>query len=246
MGKICRGIGEIDPNRKYREWTIVDIAQAKVQILGLIESGMPYARACKKLNISTSLTYKWRDQDKVFDAAITKYTEPKQPDCVAKYGLNGLPRKGDFNEEEATKGKEEFLNGLRLGLPLDYALMNAGAKRTTLKSWMLLDEDFLMEVNKAQAQNLAWWIQQIREGAKTDWRAALAYLERVYPNLFAEVKQVEITSKWSKQDDIIDIAKENKLAEQEQIKNTIKGMTDDELMALAMKSEMRRIGEKKE
>lgn len=225
--------------KKQRVWTIVNIATAKNQILNLLESGLGYLETLRKLEIPQKTVFEWRKNDLMFDKACTSYTENKVVTATKKVkaGVNGLPKKKEFTLDEADKAKEEFLNGLRLGLPLDYALMLCSATRETLKKWMYENDDFMLRVNAAQAQNLAWWIQKIRTGAETDWRAALAYLERVFPHLFAEVKQVEITQKKDKEADFINITKEQEKRELEQKRNTIRALSDEELMELAMRGE---------
>jgi len=241
--EICRNFKTLKNGKQIRVWSIADIATAKVQILAMMEAGSSYGDALNKLGIDVRTSYKWRQADNIFDNACQKYTHVRIPvmQKKTKAGVNGLPKKKEFTEEEKAGAKEEFLNGLKLGLPVDYALMLASATRLTLKKWMEEDESFMIETNKAQAQNLAWWIQKIRKGAEGDWRAALAYLERVFPHLFAEVKQVEIVNKWNKGADIIDIEKENKAKERDQIRNTIKSMTDEQLMELALKSEQKQL-----
>ena len=223
---------------RQRVWSIASIAEAKMKILNLMEAGFGYLESLRKLDIPCKTVFFWRQNDLMFDKSCSNYTSVKVPTVrkkTVKAGINGMPKKTEFTQEEAVDAKKEFLNGLRLGLPVDYALMLCSATRETLRKWMAAEESFMLEVNKAQAQNLAWWIQKIRTGAESDWRAALAYLERVFPHLFAEVKQVEITQKRDKDADIININKENERKEQEQKRNTIRALSDEELLALAMK-----------
>lgn len=224
---------------KQRVWTIANIASAKSQIISLLESGLGYLETLKKLDIPTKTCFQWRQNDLMFDKAITNYTSVKIPIARknVKAGINGMPKKKEFKPEEAVDAKKEFLNGLRLGLPVEYALMLCSATKDTLTKWMQEEESFMMAVNQAQAQNLAWWIQKIRTGAENDWRAALAYLERVFPHLFAEVKQVEITQKRDKDADIINITKESEKRELEQKRNTIRSLTDEQLAELVSRSE---------
>lgn len=241
--EICKNYKTLKNGKQIRVWSIADIATAKVQILAMMEAGSSYKDALNKLEIDVRTVHNWRQADTIFDNACQKFTHIRIPTMRknVKAGINGLPKKKEFSEEEKVGAKEEFLNGLKLGLPVDYALMLASATRLTLKKWMDEDESFMIETNKAQAQNLAWWIQKIRKGAEGDWRAALAYLERVFPHLFAEVKQVEIVNKWNKGTEIIDVEKENKAKEREQLRNTIKSMTDEQLMELATKSEQKQL-----
>jgi hypothetical protein len=220
--------------RKQRRWTVSAIASAKIAILDYLDRGFNLTGTIQKLNINANLVGKWRDEDPILDKAICKYTQKTwKPDGIAQQEAYdseiSLPKKTRFTPAETKAAKKEFLNGLKIGMPIDYALMLASANRTRLTEWMRADGNFLVEVNQAQAQNLGWWIQKIRNGAEKDWRAALAYLERVFPSLFAETKQVEITQKFDKGDEI----QEEKIDKARELKDRIKNMSDDQLIKLA-------------
>lgn len=244
--ELCTNIRVLTNGKKQRVWSLGDVAKAKVAILSLLEQGLSYMETLKKFDLPMRTVMQWRETDIVFSNACLKFTTQKAPVMVKKRqpkpsGAGVLPAKKEFTKDEAVDTKKEFLNGLLLGLPIDYALMLGSATRETLREWMLEDESFMIEVNKAQAKNLAWWIQKIRTGAETDWKAALAYLERVYPHLFAEVKQVEIINKYDKDKELINVTKENNVRELEQKRNTIKGMTDEQLVELMNRSEAKNL-----
>ena len=122
----------------------------------------------------------------------------------------------------------EVCKGLAFGMEIDFSCMLASIDKRAIREWMSEDHTIMTRINHARAKNMAWWIEKIRKGAETDWRAAVVYLERMFPHLWAEVKQVEIT----KREDPMELKTIE--VERASIQN-IKQMTNEELMSLAEK-----------
>jgi hypothetical protein len=120
---------------------------------------------------------------------------------------------------------EEICKAIRAGLPIDFACLLTNISRATVRQWMVSDGDIAARINKAQAQNMLWWISKIRSGAERDWKAALAYLERIFPHLFAEIKAVEITTRSEDKQEVIDVTPEATI-------ERLTRMTDEELQSI--------------
>jgi hypothetical protein len=205
-------------------YTPEQIQAFKQQILQELGTGISMHKAVVAVGITERTVYMWRRSDGLFDEAV-KVAHMKRPDRAPCRGP--VARGVKAVEQSDVEGViEEICRAIRAGLPIDYACLLANVQRSALRKWMQDDENLAAQVNKAQAQNLLWWISRIRQGAERDWRAALAYLERIFPALFAEVKQVEISQKETHTESpIIDVTPEATI-------ERLTRMTDEELQSI--------------
>jgi hypothetical protein len=201
--------------------------EKKTMILTRMAEGLSFRAAIMTTGVAVGTGHAWRRGDAMFDEAI------KLAQMRSGRGNSGarvaVARKAiDVPVETVPDLVKEVCEAIRNGLPLDYCCLIANIQRATLKQWMLDDEEVAAAINKAQAQNLLWWISKIRSGAEKDWRAALAYLERIFPQLFAEVKAVEITTKSEdkEQESFINVTPDHVIQK-------LMGMSDDDLSRLA-------------
>ena len=202
-----------------------DEIQTKKQIiLAELGKGLAFVRAVAEAAVTPMTVYKWKNSDPIFasavDAALRKRPEraPSRSPIARKAEAVPAEEQGDVIEE--------ICKAIRAGLPIDHCCLLANVHRGALRQWMVDDEDVAARVNRAQAQNLLWWISKLRQGAEKDWRAALAYLERIFPALFAEVRQVEISQKDAiGQPQIIDVTPEATI-------KRLTEMTDEELQSI--------------
>jgi hypothetical protein len=78
-----------------------------------------------------------------------------------------------------------------VGLPFAQACLQAGSSATEISGYMRMYPRVARALNYAVACNMAWWIAPIKAAAsRGDIKAATFYLERMWPNIFAEVKAV--------------------------------------------------------
>lgn len=209
-----------------------DSTRMKHEIQLLMKQGMSWRKACEQAGVSTNTAMRWRKADPIFDGAIegimanngTTKPAPKIKEPVRTKEMI-------HNSAERESVIEEVCKGLAFGLEIDFSCMLASIDKRALREWMSEDHTIMTRINQARAKNMAWWIEKIRKGAETDWRAAVCYLERMFPHLWAEVKQVEITARKA-----VDDPMELKTIEVERaaIQN-VKQMSNEELMALASK-----------
>jgi hypothetical protein len=203
--------------------TVDEQQQKKAEFLAELGKGLPLSRAIKAIGVAIATIYNWKDADPIFAAAVDACMN-KRPDRAPS--RSPVARKAEaVPEEERPDVIEEVCKAIRAGLPIDYACLLANVHRGALRQWMVDDEDVAARVNKAQAQNLLWWISKIRSGAERDWKAALAYLERIFPALFAEVRQVEISQKEVGVAQVIDVTPEATI-------KRLTEMTDEELQSI--------------
>lgn len=209
-----------------------DSAFKKNEILVYLKQGLSYRKSCKQAEVPINTVRSWRERDVIFDDAIKGVLADKGVSRPAPTTPESCLRNDSMiKNEEREAIIDEVCKGLAFGLEIDFSCMLASVEKRTLRGWMQEDTSIMLRINKARAKNMAWWIEKIRKGAETDWRAAVCYLERMFPHLWAEVKQVEITARNQYEDPMalktIDI-------ERAAIQN-VKHMSNDELVKLAEK-----------
>lgn len=202
-----------------------DLVQARKEtVVAVLKAGGSYTLACKEAKLSTATASSWRASDPVFDEAIQKHLQ-ERPQALHNQQRMPTRTAKDVPTEELPDVVEEVCKAVRAGLPIDYACLLTNISRGTVRKWMLDDADIAARINKAQAQNMLWWISKIRSGAERDWKAALAYLERIFPHLFAEIKAVEITTRSEDKQEVIDVTPEATI-------KRLTEMTDEELQQI--------------
>ena len=174
-------------------YTKAQIEEKKHAILSGLSEGLSQRQATFAAGITEATLFAWRKEDPMFEAAV-KAHQAKRPDRAPSRAPIARTSK-DVPEVEVPDVIEEICKAIRAGLPLEQSCLLANVHRGTLRQWMIADDEVASRINRAQSQNMLWWISKLRQGAEKDWRAALAYLERVFPYLFAEVKAVEITTR---------------------------------------------------
>ena len=75
-------------------------------------------------------------------------------------------------------------------LPFEKACQLAGFEPVEIAHAMQQHHAVRKALNRADAQNMLWWVEKIKRAAERDWKAAAMYLERTMPSIFAEVKAV--------------------------------------------------------
>lgn len=203
------------------------IEEKKTLIVKAMSTGTSFRQSAFAVGVTESTVFLWRKADAMFDEAV-KCAQMKTGRVASGTRVAHARKKTEVPEETVPDVIQEVVQAIRAGLPLDYCCLLANIQRSALKAWMLEDEDICAAINKAQAQNLLWWISKLRQGADKDWRAALAYLERIFPNLFAEVKAVDINVRQEEktQNAIIDVTPDT-------IIQKLMGMSDEELEKIA-------------
>jgi hypothetical protein len=203
------------------------IEEKKTLIVKAMSSGTSFRQSAFAVGVTESTVFLWRKADAMFDEAI-KAVQMKTGRVASGTRVAHARKAVDVPTETVPTIIDEVCQAIRAGLPLDYCCLLANVQRGALKQWMIEDESIAAAVNRAQAQNLLWWISKLRQGADKDWRAALAYLERIYPNLFAEVKAVDINVRQEEKSHnaIIDVTPDS-------LVQKLMGMTDEELEQIA-------------
>ena len=203
------------------------IKARKETVLAMLKTGSSYRSALDAAKLSSQTASKWRETDMAFEEAVQKYLVGR-PRVAQNQGR--LPSRGPTKIEENEKPDivDELVKAIHSGLPIDYCCLLVNINKGALVAMMAEDAEVAARINKAQAQNLLWWISKLRQGAERDWRAAIAYLERVFPHLFAEVKAVDVSvrTEEKEQNMIIDVTPDHVLHKMMQ-------MSDDELMKMA-------------
>jgi len=99
--------------------------------------------------------------------------------------------------------RDNIIEHIRNGSPIETACMASGISKPTFYNWMNKVEcgdceqiyiDFFNEVKKAEAENIASRVRKIQEaGEKTqNWMANAWLLERKYPHMFGKRDVVEL------------------------------------------------------
>jgi hypothetical protein len=203
------------------------IKARKETIIALLKEGLSYTKSLEAAKCSSQTAANWRKADLTFDEAVTKYLT-NRPRTYANQGRLPSRSHEKVDEDERADVIEQLCNAIRGGLPVDMCCLLVNINKGALVEWMTRDPEIQAKVNKAQAQNLLWWISKLRQGAERDWRAAIAYLERVFPHLFAEVKAVDVSVRTEdkQQNMVIDVTPDHVL-------HKMMEMSDDELMKMA-------------
>jgi hypothetical protein len=204
-----------------------DLVQARKEtVIAVLKAGGSYTQACKDAKLSTATASSWRASDVVFDEAIQKHLQPRPQ---ALHNQQRMPTRlaKDVKPEEKGDVLDELCDALAEGIPLDYACLLVNVSRGTVRDWMKEEGEIAGRINRAMAENIRFWIGRIRQGAMTDWKAALAYLERLFPAMFGEVKAVEITQRAGEraEQNIIDVTPEATVKRLSQ-------MSDEDLQAI--------------
>lgn len=199
--------------------------ERKQILLGALGDGHSLNKACIAAGVTPATVYAWKDGDAIFRAAVDA-SLVKRPDKAPH--RQPIARKAkEVPVEEQTDVIEEICKAIRAGLPLEQSCLLVNVHRGALRQWMIDDEDVAARVNRAQSQNMLWWISKLRQGAEKDWKAALAYLERIFPYLFAETKAIEVSMRPEEKhaSSIIDITPEATI-------KRLTEMTDEDLQKI--------------
>ena len=87
-----------------------------------------------------------------------------------------------------------ILAALRAGMTRTAAAESNGIERTQLWRWMAADATFRNAVIEAEAAAEIRMTITLRQAGETDWKAALAWLERRRPDDWARQDKIEIIS----------------------------------------------------
>lgn len=118
------------------------------------------------------------------------------------------PLKGEDAAPEMIDRGEVIIRTVALGVPDNVACQAAGIHRSTLSRWKAraaelegMDEDaldddqrrlrdFCNSLTRAEAQSVGFAVAMIRKAMPSDWRAAVALIERRFPGDFS--KRIEV------------------------------------------------------
>ena len=91
--------------------------------------------------------------------------------------------------------KNSIVTIIAAGLSRVSACKYAGISSRQLEHLMVADKDFEFQIRKAEEEAELYYLQRIREAAKTDksWRAAAWWLERSRPDRYAPTKPEVLT-----------------------------------------------------
>jgi hypothetical protein len=200
----------------------------KKKIIESVQAGVSYNKTLDHLKLSKCQVNGWRERDKIFAAAIESYIAGKRPNAassasrvVSVQALEKDPSKVDLPDmtEDVSKAIE---NGCGFEMACLYASVSPGLVRHTMQN----DKAAMTRINKAEAKFVLFLTQKIMAAVERDWKAAAWLLERRYPSLWGEVKQMEVSAR---KDDkiggaaVIDVDPIN-------IVDRIKKMSDKELV----------------
>lgn len=85
------------------------------------------------------------------------------------------------------------LEAVRHGTSRTGAAKLIGVHYETLREWIALDDEFRMDVARAEGDMERTMVALIRSAAITDWRAAAWYLERRITELYGQRSKVDMT-----------------------------------------------------
>lgn len=119
------------------------------------------------------------------------------------------PVKGEQAEPETISRGEVIIRTVALGVPDHIACQAAGVHRSTLSRWKAaaaeaegLDDDKLTEkqhrlrdfcdsLTRAEAESVGYAVAMVRAAMPSDWRAAVALIERRFPRDFSKRLEVQ-------------------------------------------------------
>jgi hypothetical protein len=208
-----------------------DDAFKKHEIILHLKRGLSWRKACVEAGTNIGSAANWRKRDRVFDEAVLGILNERGIHNAAPLVKDNCARTATMVQDTKERDQiiEEVCKGLAFGLELDFACMLASIEKRALRQWMSEDLSIMTKINRARAKNMAWWIEKIRKGAETDWRAAVVYLERMFPHLWAECKQIEITKRNEDPLDLRTIEIERSAVQ------SIKQMSNKELLEISEK-----------
>ena len=108
-----------------------------------------------------------------------------------------------MSDKFTSRRKSAILRKMREGHYAKIAAQTSGITEQTLYNWLKKGEDperypehaaFLEAYRKAEATAEDNAIEAIRAAYPHDWRAAMTYLERRYPDRWAKRQNVDVTS----------------------------------------------------
>lgn len=205
------------------------VAARKNAVIESLKLGHSYTAALKIAGLNARSASQWRESDLAFEEAVQKHLQPR-PQAIHNQQRMPTRLAKDVAPEEKGDVIDELCKALAEGIPLDFACLLVNVSRGTVRDWMKQEGEIAGRINRAQAENIRFWISCIREGARCDWKAALAYLERLFPAMFGEVKAVEITQRAGERAEmnVIDVSSEAVVAQ-------LAAMSDADLAALVAK-----------
>lgn len=202
------------------------VAARKNAVIEALKLGHSYTAALKIAGLNPRSAAQWRESDLAFEEAVQKHLQ-YEPRAVHNQKRMPTRTAKDILPEQTGDVVEDLCKELEIGMPLEMACLTVDVSRSTVMKWMQEDPDIRRRINRAQGLNVRYWITCLREGAANDWKAAVAYLERIFPHMFAEVKAVEITQRTEERTtaNIIDVTPHDTV-------KRLAALSDDELLAL--------------
>ena len=217
-----------DKRDKIRSTKEIDALNMKKAMINLIQAGQSYNKTVKELGLSKCVVERWRRIDPIFEAAIQNHLSGKKPNSassssrvVSVQTLEKDPNKVDLPDmiEEVSKAIE---NGCGFEMACLYSSVSPGLVRHVMQN----DKIAMTRINKAEAKFVLFLTQKIMAAVERDWKAAEWLLERRYPALWGEVKQMEVSSRKDDKIGVATVVDVNPI----NIVDRIKKMSDKELV----------------
>lgn len=222
-------------NQKSKKQKLSELLESKKRFLSLLEKHRNLKDALKEAKISNQTFYKWERSDSLFLKASQLYLLPPQTEKIKIEHLppatnpmdRSIPEKELLNLDTDDKKRtiSRICEGLKVGMGFELSCLYASCNLKTITKMMQDDRSILQLLNEAEGAFVMKCTKKIMES--DDWKASSWLLERRFPMLWGEVKQIEhhINDSTKKtlinNSDIIDVKKVI----------DVKSMSDEELIA---------------
>jgi hypothetical protein len=182
--------------KKRKVFTTYDIAVYKGKFLELLSKEVSYNETCKTLKLTTNTLVGWRKDDPIFGKAVDLYVSHKKPLNIATSSQR-VRKELPTDVKKSTDIIDEVCEALENGTGFEMACLYASISCGAVRKMMIEDENIMKRLNKAEGTFVLTCTRRILEASKNDWKAAAFLLERRYPSLWGEVKQIEMTARSS-------------------------------------------------
>lgn len=220
-------------NRTFirKSFNSYELAVMKGKVLELLSEEKSYNEMIRILKLNNGTLANWRKNDPIFGKAIDLYVSHKRPTNIS---TSAMRVRKDIPDTKAESNHviDEVCEALESGTGFEMACLYASISCGAIRKMMTEDLKVMQRLNKAEAMFVVTCTKRILEASKNDWKAAAWLLERRYPSLWGEVKQMEITSRnahGSLSDTCLDDDKTIDI-EPQKVVERIKHMSDKELM----------------
>ena len=164
----------------------------------LVEKGHSDAEVIAKANIDQKRFEKWKRDN------INLYNKHKAlSEALSIFGFEDKPL-AEINDpgvmdadleagipKEKVELVDHICQGIKRGLSIAQACLYAGTTSEEITPFLRACEAARRAVNRAHAENIAWWLDAVKEKARAGvWQAATWYLERAHPHYFGQTRSL--------------------------------------------------------